>query len=169
MLVKDNDINNIIVKINDHFKNNITNRFLRKALLLMEVPQSIWDKLDNLQEKSIYGKVDGFQLQELYEIIIAAATFLHHAKIDIQPRLRNIVSSGSYSGKGGKEPEGDKILRDMAISNFNSNLGIFADMINELYMKAIAIDKEANKNKNKTCMYEKIPELKQVGQYLVDF
>jgi hypothetical protein len=165
MIVKDTDIINIIVKINDHFKNNITNRFLRKALLVMEIPQSTWDKLDGLQEKSQYGKIDGFQLQELYEIIVCAATFIHHAKKDILPRLKSLVAGG-YS-KEGKEPESDKILKEMAISNFNSNLGIFADMVNELYMKSIALDKEANKNK--TCVFEKNPDLKQIGQYLVEF
>jgi hypothetical protein len=168
MLVKDADISNIIGKINEHFKNNITNRFLRKALLVMEVPQSIWDRLDGLQEKAMYGKVDGFQLQELYEIIISAATFIHKAKKDILPRLKSLVAGNMTAilSKEGKETESDKILREMAISNFSSNLGIFADMVNELYMKSIAIDKEANKNR--PCIFEKIPELKQVGQYLVD-
>ncbi len=169
MLIKDADISNIIIKINEHFKNNITNRFLRKALLVMEVPQSTWDRLDGLQEKSTYGKIDGYQLQELYEIIISAATFIHHAKKDILPRLKTLVAGSIAAGhsKDAKEPESDKILREMAISNFNSNLGIFADMVNELYMKSISLDKEANKNK--TCVFEKNPELKQIGQYLVDF
>jgi hypothetical protein len=166
MLVKDTDIANIIAKINEHFKNNITNRFLRKALLVMEVPQSIWDRLDGLQEKVAYGKVDGYQLQELYEIIISAATFIHKAKKDILPRLKSLVAGNVGLAKDGKEPESDKILREMAISNFSSNLGIFADMVNELYVKSIALDKEANKNKH--CIFEKIPELKQIGQYLVD-
>jgi hypothetical protein len=168
MLVKDTDITNIIAKINDHFKNNITNRFLRKALLVMEVPQSVWDRLDGLQEKATYGKIDGFQLQELYEIIISAATFIHMAKKDILPRLKSLVAGNMTSSlaKGGKESESDKILREMAISNFSSNLGIFADMVNVLYMKSITLDKEANKNKH--CISEKFPELKQIGQYLVD-
>jgi hypothetical protein len=166
MLIKDTDIVNIIVKVNDHFKNNITNRFLRKGLLVMEVPQAVWDRLDSLQEKATYGKVDGFQFQELYDIIISAATFIHHAKKDIQPRLRSLIAVNASANKGGKEPDGDKILREMAISNFSSNLGIFADMVNELYMKVITLDKEANKNHQ--CVYERIPELKQIGQYLVD-
>jgi hypothetical protein len=168
MLVKDPDIANILAKISEHFKNNITNRFLRKALLVLEIPQSTWDRLDGLQERAIYGKVDGYQLQELYEIVICAASFIHLAKKDILPRLKGLVQGNAASvlAKGGKEPESDKILREMAISNFSSNLGIFADMVNELYVKSIALDKEANKNR--PSIYEKIPELKQVGQYLVD-
>jgi hypothetical protein len=35
----------------------------------------------------------------------------------------------------------DRILRDMALSNFGANLNVLADMINKLYIKTVELDK----------------------------
>ncbi|MBN1698450.1 MAG: hypothetical protein JW881_13125 [Spirochaetales bacterium] len=168
MPIKDGDILSLIVRINDHFRNNITNRFLRKALLVMEIPQSTWDILEGMADKETYGKLEGYKFHELYEFILAAATFIHHAKKEVKPRLKSLLSSGSQTmlSRNGPETNKDKVLREMAISNFGSNLGIFADLVNELYMKTVALDKATHNNRN--CVFEKNPELQQVGQYLVD-
>ncbi|MBN2439901.1 MAG: hypothetical protein JXJ04_01090 [Spirochaetales bacterium] len=168
MPIKDGDINKLIDKINDHFKNNITNRFLRKALLIMEIPQSVWDIVDGFADKAVYGKLEGFKFHELYEFIVAAATFIHHAKKEIMPRLKSLLASGSAStlSRQGPESARDKVLKDMAISNFGSNLSIFADSVNELYLKTVALDKKMHPNSKR--MYEKDPDLQKVGQYLVE-
>jgi hypothetical protein len=166
--IKDGDILALIDKMNDHFKNNITNRFLRKALLVMEIPQSIWDTLEGMADKESYGKLEGYKFHELYEYILAAATFIHHAKKEVKPRLKTLLSTGSSTvlSRNGPETNKDRILREMAISNFGSNLGIFCDLVNELYMKTVALDKVTHKNTK--CVYEKNPELQQIGQFLVD-
>ncbi|MBA7553849.1 hypothetical protein ES705_46453 [subsurface metagenome] len=59
----------------------------------------------------------------------------------------------------------DLILRKMAINNFGANLGIFADIINELYIKTVALDKEEHQGQR--AVYERIDELKNVGQLLI--
>ena len=168
MPIKDGDIISLIDKINEHFKSNITNRFLRKALLLMEVPQSIWDTVEGMADKAVYGKLEGYKFHELYDYIVAAATFVHHAKKDIKPRLKSILSSGSSTmlSGGGAETARDKVLKDMAISNFDSNLSIYADLVNELYLKTVALDKEMHDDGKYA--FSKNPELNQVGQYLID-
>lgn len=165
--IKDGEIIKLIDKINDHFKKNITNRFLRKALLIMEIQQAVWDTLDGFSDKAAYGKLEGYKFHELYELVIAAAIFIHHAKKEIQPRLKTILSSGSASvlSRTGPESDRDKVLKDMAISNFGSNLSIFADLINELYLKTVDLDKKMHPNVK--CEYEKNPDLQKVGQYLV--
>ena len=168
MPIKDGEIIKLIDKTNDHFKKNITNRFLRKALLLMEIPQAIWDILDGFSDKAVYGKLEGFKYHEIYDFIVSAATFIHHAKKEVQPRLKTILSSGSSSvlSKQGLESDRDKVLKEMAISNFGSNLSIFADLVNELYLITEALDKKMHPNTKR--MYEKNPDLQKVGQYLVD-
>ena len=168
MPIKDGDIIKIVDKINEHYTNNITNRFLRKALLILELPQSTWDTLDGFSDKATYGKLEGFKFHELYDFIVCAATFVHHAKKDIKPRLKSILvsSSSSVLSRQGQETSRDKVLKDMAISNFGSNLSIFADLVNELYLKTVAIDKEKHPHTKR--VYEKNPDLQKVGQYLVD-
>jgi len=59
----------------------------------------------------------------------------------------------------------DKTLRDMAASNFSSNLQVFCDLLNELYVILVDIDKsEAGKNQP---VYSQIPELYNVDRLLV--
>jgi hypothetical protein len=57
------------------------------------------------------------------------------------------------------------ILRKMAIDNFGANLSIFADITNELYVKTVALDKEEHQGQR--AVYERIDELKEVGQLLI--
>jgi hypothetical protein len=73
------------------------------------------------------------------------------------PNIRNILAQGAS--------DKDRILRDMAAQNFPVNLAILADYVNELYMKTTVLDKAAHDKKRP--VYERIPELKDLGKYLV--
>ena len=53
----------------------------------------------------------------------------------------------------------------MAAQNFPVNLAILSDLVNELYMKTTSIDRAAHEKKRP--VYERIPELKDLGRYLV--
>ncbi len=165
MAIKEPDIYKIVERIGDHYKNNISNRFMRKALLSLELPQAEWDRLDGLTSKSDYYKAQGFTFDDLYEMIIAAAHFIFQARQKILPNIKSMVSASSVLSKSGGVSEQDKVLRDMAAKNFPVNLQILTDMINELYMKTVAMDKQAHEKK--TPIYERIPELKELGRYLV--
>lgn len=166
MAVKDPEIYKIVEKIGDHYTTNVNNRFIRKALVTLDLPQSEWEKLDGLTSKSDYFKGQGFQFDELYEMILAAAHFIYKARQNILPNIKSMVGSNPlHSSKGGGGSEQDKILRDMAARNFPVNLQILTDLVNELYVKATHLDKQAHEKK--TPVYEKIPELKELGHYLV--
>jgi hypothetical protein len=53
----------------------------------------------------------------------------------------------------------------MAINNFASNLQVFADLVNELYVKLVEIDKVDSKGHMP--LYVQMPELQDVGRQLV--
>jgi hypothetical protein len=56
----------------------------------------------------------------------------------------------------------------MALKNFPVNLGILNDLVNELYVKTAALDRAAVEGAGrKRPVYERIPELKNLGRYLV--
>jgi hypothetical protein len=156
--IKDPDIFRIVEKIGDHYQNNVSNRFIRKALVVLELQQSEWDRLENLTNKSQYYKQQGFAFDELYEMVIAAAHFVHQARTVMLPNLKAILAQGST--------EQEKVLREMAAQNFPVNLGILSDLINELYLKTASLDK-AGHVKGRP-VYERIPELKELGRYLVN-
>ena len=59
----------------------------------------------------------------------------------------------------------DGVLLQMAIDNFPANLGVFSDLINELYLQAVEIDKQDHPNEKP--VYERMPELKDLGKLLI--
>lgn len=158
MNIKDSDIFKIIERIGDHYQNNIFNRFIRKVLVVLDLPQSEWDRLDHLTSKSEYYKNQGFQFDELYEMVISAAHFIHQSRTKLVPNLKSMIAQGAG--------DADRVLRDMAAQNFPVNLAVFADMVNELYMRTTSLDREAHEKKRP--VYERIPELKEIGRYLVN-
>jgi hypothetical protein len=165
--IKDPDIFKLVEKISEHYQNNISNRFVRKALMILDLQQSQWEKIENLTGKSDYYKTQGFQFDELYEMILASARFIYQARIKIVPNARLVIGQGvdSFMAKKQRAPDQDRILRDMAAQNFPVNLGIFSDLINELYMKTTGLDRIAHEKKKP--VYERIPDLKDLGRYLV--
>lgn len=53
----------------------------------------------------------------------------------------------------------------MAINNFSSNLVVFADLVNELFVRLVDYDKQVSKNK--PTVYSSLPELQNVGANLI--
>lgn len=167
MAIRDQELFKLIEKIQDHYHNNINNRFVRKALLYLMIPRETRTALENLTQKTDEYKIRGYQYDELYQQILAAATFIYHVKREIQPKLKGMLAGGGetvFSRSAGASPQ-EQILREMAISNFPANLGVLADLINELYLKTVALDKEEHAGRHPA--YEKIPELKELGRLLV--
>ena len=158
MQVKDPDIYRIVEKIGDHFSNNVSNRFIRKALVVLQLSQAEWDRLENLTSKTDYYKQQGFTFDELYEMVLAAAHFIHEARAKMLPNIRGMLAHGST--------DQDRVLRDMAAQNFGVNLAVLSDLINELYLRTTALDKTAHEKKRP--VYERIPELKDLGKLLVN-
>ena len=157
MNIKDPDVFRIIEKVGDHFQNNVSNRFTRKVLVILELQQAEWDRLENLTSKTEYYKQQGFQFDELYEMVLSAAHFIHEARVKIVPSIRSMLAHGAT--------EQDRVLRDMAAQNVPVNLAILSDLINELYLRVTAIDRAAHE-KTKP-VYERIAELKELGRLLV--
>jgi len=156
-LVRDAHIIRIIERIGDHYRANISNRFIRPALLQLPLDKQSWDLIEILTEKLEQYRYQGFHLDELYRQIVAASRFVSITRREMVPTLR-FRFAGSSSGP-------DKVLRDMAVNNFSSNLQLFADLVNELYISLVEIDKQ--KAKGRRPLYVGIPELQDLGRLLV--
>jgi uncharacterized protein with von Willebrand factor type A (vWA) domain len=158
MQVKDPDVVRLIERISEHYRTNISNRYIRPALLMLPLDNQAWDQIENLTEKAEQYRYQGFHLDELYRQIIAAARFVAFARKELASAMRMRMMSRS-----GSDP--DRVLREMAINTLPSNLTVFADLINELYVKLVEIDKAAAKGREP--LYRQIPELHEVGNQLV--
>jgi len=152
--IKDAQVTRLIERIGEHYRTNISNRFLRPVLLQLQVDKSTWDQIEVLTEKLELFRYQGFHLDELYRQIAACARLVEVARN--KSTIRNKLSA---------VPIGDeKTLRNMAVSNFSSNLQVFADLLNELYTILLEIDmQDCGKNQP---IYTQIPELYNIGRLL---
>lgn len=162
MQIKDGEVMTLIDSIGAHFRTNLGNRYIRGAFRVMPISQAAWNTIESVTEKSEYYQLQGYHLDELYERILALAEFVYHARRELQPQLRMMLTaSGSRSVATGNE----RVLRDMAVNNFTSNLSILADLINKLYTRTVELDMEAHRHGQP--VYKTIRRLDEVGQYLV--
>jgi hypothetical protein len=158
MQIRDDRIVRLIEHIGEHYRTNISNRYIRPALLQLPLDKQAWDLIEVLTEKVEQFQYQGFHLDELYRQIAASSRFVALVRRDLLPGLRNRLSIPDAAGP-------NKVLRDMAINNFGSNLKVFADLVNELFVRLVELDK-AN-SKGHMPLYLQIPELKEVGRHLV--
>jgi len=162
MQVKDNETLTLIERIGDHFNRNLYNRYLRQAYGTMTLDQHSWNIVENLMEKSEYYELQGYHYDELYDRVLALARFIYHARREIQPHLRSILQrTGGPTGGGPNE----RILREMAVNNFASNINVLSDLTNKLFSRVAELDSEEHKNERP--VYQRIPEVQEIGRYLV--
>jgi hypothetical protein len=154
MNTQDPSISRILNQISEHYRTNIASRFIRPVLLQLPLDKQSWDLIEELAK----GSNQSIHLDELYRKIMAAAQFIALARQELESSIRKRVAAFGGSGP-------DKVLRDMAVNNFGSNLQVFADQINELFVKLVEMDRV--QSKNRLPLYAKIPELANVGRLLV--
>lgn len=162
MQIKDGEVMSIIDSIGAHYRTNIGNRYIRGAFKVLPMDSSAWNAIESVTEKSDYYELQGYHFDELYERILALAQFVYHARRELQPQLRMMLSGSS---SGGVPTGNERILRDMAVNNFASNLAILADLVNKLYTRTVELDMEANRHGRP--VYKTIRGLDEIGQYLV--
>jgi len=154
--IKDPHIVRLIEQIGEHYRTNISNRFLRPVLLQIQIDKTTWDLIEVLTEKMELYRYQGFHLDELYRQIAACARFVEIARN--KATIKNKLSS---------LPDGpDKILREMAVSNFASNLKVFSDLLNELFISLVEMDKK-DAGDPRQAVYSQMPELYNIGRLLV--
>jgi len=125
-------------------------------LLQIQVDKNTWDQIEVLTEKMELYRYQGFHLDELYRQIAACARFVEVA------RNRTTIKSKMSA----LPPGPDKILREMAVSNFASNLKVFADLLHELFISLVELDKK-DVGEDGTPVYSQMAELYNIGRLLV--
>jgi hypothetical protein len=157
MQIKTPEVYSMIEAIGHHYKNNISNRFTRGALSLLVLDNATWNQIEELTEKSDNYRYQGYHVDELYGLILAMARFISASRKQGTQTLRY--------GNVDKLNSQDRVLRDMVVNNFASNLNILADSINRLYVKVVEIDKASSVGHQP--VYTRFPELGELGRYLV--
>jgi hypothetical protein len=162
MLLNNPEIIAAIDRVGGHYRSNIANRFTRRALTTMTLDAGTWSLIESFTERFEEHRYQGYHVDELYTQILAMARFVMQARKQIVPNLRHLAGTGAPD----RVSDSDRILKDMAVNNFGSNLKILADSINELYVKVAAIDKELSGTK--PTINSRLPELREIGRLLVE-
>ncbi len=160
MPVKNTQVFSIISRISEHYQQNIFNRYLRKAFTDLTIEKKDWEKIEKLTKLNEYDRLQGYSFNELYDSIYSIAVFIKKVKAEVAPNLRFMLGNMRPSGN-------EKLLMDMAIINFNDNLGLLADMVNELYLKTIELD--TVEAKGHMPVYKTRAELGEIGKMLVGY
>ena len=157
-LITDESVVRLIKQLVDHYQTNISNRFIRPVLLQIQFDDVLWSQIESLTERFDQLGYQGFNIHDLYRQISALTKFVTAVRREVAPTLRYRIGN-NYSDKT------DKVLRDMAIHNFSSNLQVFAGLIYELYAKLIEIDTAAAKGKRP--VYKQYAELNDIEEKLM--
>ena len=158
--ITDESVVRLIKQLVDHYRTNISNRFIRPVLLQIQFDDVLWNKIESLTERFDQLGYQGYDIEELYRQISALTQFVDAVRREVAPTLRYKIGN-NYSDKT------DKVLRDMAVHNFSSNLQVFAGFIYELYTKLVEIDTEAAKSKRKGPIYKQHTELNDIEEKLL--
>ena len=148
----------MIKQLVDHYHTNISNRFIRPALLQLPFDEILWGQIESLTERYNQVGYQGYHIDDLYRQIAALGKLVYAVRREIAPSLRYRLGN-NFSDKT------DKLYRDMAINNFSSNLQIFAGLIMELYNKLVELDTMASKGKRP--LYKQYAELNDIQDMLM--
>jgi hypothetical protein len=157
MLITDPNIIGQIEFIITHFKTNITNWLMRPVLLHLPIDKQIWDEIDAFTNRDKQLEFQGIPLEELYRHLFSISTFVAAVRRDLPSVIRRCRSI-EYS-------ESDKVYRNMAVNNFSSNIKVLADQLNDLYCKAVELDK-LYVEKDQQPLYLSVPAYQEIGKML---
>jgi hypothetical protein len=157
--ITDESVIRLVKQLVDHYHTNISNRFIRPVLLQVQFDDMLWHQIESLTERFDQLGYQGHYIEDLYRQISALAKFIEAVRREVAPILRYRIGN-NFTDKT------DKVLRDMAIHNFSSNLQVFAELIYELYTKLVEIDTATAKGK--TPVYKQFIELDDIKEKLLN-
>jgi hypothetical protein len=149
--VQDPAVLQMVERLGEHYRANIDTRFIRTALLQIPLEKNQWDLVEDLT-KVDQLRSQGYVLENLYRELAAAAKLVSVARRNLLPNIRNrAMAVGSGSGS-------DRILRDMAVNAFGTNIDIFEKMVQEIFAVLVQMDK-ADQKHGRRPLYNQMPEL----------
>ena len=151
-----------IRQISEHFRTNIANRFTNRALSgFIPSDLSSHGLLALLTERVEDYNLHGLHIDDLYLSILAAARLVGELRSRVLPNIRALVYSDSTIGQSAPT---DKVMRDMAISNFGGNLRLYSTKLAELYALVEAYD--ISNSGGKAPVKNRFPELNNLHDLL---
>ena len=153
--INDPEISGLILRLSEHFTQNVATRFIRPYLTPIMSDSSIDRRISDLTDDPMDAADRGIDAADLYLQINAIAHFINNVRTSVLPSLSRSL--------GGSASDSQRVFRNMAISNFAPNVDLLEQYTKELFAAVIRYDKSHSKGK---LLYEKIPENLQTAQFL---
>ncbi|MDR0556265.1 MAG: hypothetical protein LBG43_00105 [Treponema sp.] len=132
MKISDANITALIESLSNHYNTNITSRFMRPLLLQLSVKKWVWDAIDSFTLNVSLFDYQRFSYDDLYKQLLAFSHFIIVTRRELLPKLKNHTLR--FAGP-------DKILMDMAVNTFPSNINLLAEYTKQLYRKLVESDR----------------------------
>ena len=158
--ITDESIVRLIKQLVDHYRSNISNRFIRPVLLQVQFDDLLWNQIESLTERFDQLAYQGYDIENLYRQICALGQFVYTVREEVAPTLKYRIVGNNYADKT------EKVLRDMAVHNFSANVQVLGELIYELYNKLVNIDTAATA-KGKRPIYTQYAELENIEEKLL--
>jgi len=155
LVIRDDNVMNLIERISYHYQINITNRILRPVILQIYLDDRTWSNIEIFTEKFETYRFSGYYLDELYRQLAACARFVDAARNSMDSIKSRLKTNPNAP---------DKIYRDMSANNFPNNIKHFAELLSGLYTLLLDIDKK--KSGNNLPVYTQIKDLERVSGVL---
>jgi hypothetical protein len=154
--IRDPAIISLVERIAEHYRINISSRFIRPVLLQMSLEKPTWDLIEAFTNSS--DRYRECIMDELYRQIAALATFVAVARRDLAPNIKSRIGADG-------DTEQEKVFREMAAAAFSDNINVLADYLNRLLDMVMQIDQAGVLNGQKP-MHTRMPELIDVKRHL---
>lgn len=149
MAVKDGQVFELLRDLSKHYSDNINNRFLRHKVSNLPIDGKYLNLINSVADHPEDYSYRGMMLEELYDVILAYCTFVASCDEHVTPYLRELKGEAeSILRRSGSSNPGDKIIMEMAISNFPHNLQVLRDYLVRLYRRVLELDIDSHRVKS---------------------
>jgi hypothetical protein len=159
MKFKDEQVKGIIGDLGHQYHLFVSNQFINYYLMDAKISKSDWVDVEDLINSNKYYEAEGYDLEKLYEEILAFARFLTKIKGEVLPRIRLETESRLR-----RLAADNQILYRMTMDNAPGNVKVFFDLVSSLYIHLKRLDKE--KNGEGKALFNKIVYIKEVEKLL---
>lgn len=134
-MVSTSDIINKIKEIREHYDSHINNRYVKNLVMRIELsPSQSQDMGTILANEIIYVDTRG-ALSDLYSAMRAILVMVSKIYDDVIPGLKNYTAASGISSQ-------EKILAQLAVKNYPSNVHFLAQKITELFEMVFTYDED---------------------------
>jgi hypothetical protein len=159
MKFKDESVKEIIANLVHQYNLFVSNQFINYYLMDAKISKSDWVDVEDLINANKYYEAEGYDLEKLYEEILAFARFLTKIKEEVLPRIK-----AETEIRLRKLTADNQILYKMTMNNAPGNVKVFFDLVSSLYVRLKKIDRE--KNGEGKALYSKIVYVKEIEKLL---